>query len=116
VQRQGSTKLEDHRSSHLQAKLVDLGEGNGFAFHASPFCHHATDGRVSCVFSGEIAQRPDTPFDGVAANHNGGPLPPLVAGAFCCSCAAAGRQGGNMLCCMLCYVMCPSHHDVGLLF
>jgi hypothetical protein len=70
IKRQGSTKLEDHRSSHLQAKLVDLGEGNGFAFHASPFCHHATDGRVSCVFSGEIAQRPDTPFDGVAANHN----------------------------------------------
>lgn len=68
--RQGSQKLEEHRSSHLQAKLVDLGDGNGFAFSASPFCHHATDGRVSCVFAGKIAQRPESLFDAVAADHN----------------------------------------------
>lgn len=70
IKRQGSRKLEEHCNAHLQAELVDLGDGNGFTFNASPFCHHATDGRVSCVFAGEIAQRPDTVGDRVAANHN----------------------------------------------
>jgi hypothetical protein len=69
MKRQGSRKLDEHRSAHLKAKLVDLGDGNGFVFAASPFCHHATDGQVSCVFAGEIAQRPDC-VDVVAANHN----------------------------------------------
>ena len=72
VQRQSSKKLEEHHSKHRQAKLVDLGDGNGFAFSATPFCHHATDGRVSCMFAGEIAQRPESIFDAVAANHDGG--------------------------------------------
>lgn len=67
IKRQGSRKLEEHRTSHLQAKLIDLGDGNGFALDASPYCHHATDGQVSCVFAGQVAQ---WPVDAIAHNHN----------------------------------------------
>ncbi|KAK9828559.1 hypothetical protein WJX72_000752 [[Myrmecia] bisecta] len=47
---------------------VELGDGNGFTFELSPFCHHAHKDGVSVLFSGEVAEWPG--IDMVQSAHD----------------------------------------------
>ena len=69
LQRTCSDKLESIHGALAESRIVDLGDGNGFNFRASPYCHYATDNHVSCLFAGQVAEWPG--LDLMADNHNG---------------------------------------------